>query len=262
MSVTKLYVDNFKGIGSATWIDVKPITLFIGANSSGKSSCIHALACLSQTMKVPNNSTPIVLDDEYANVHLGRFIEVLHSKSYKDKISLGVRIDNVRMPVPPKKKNGKPTIAKVEVEAIYEFKCSQRTQDVRVENANIRMGTIEYNYKWTSSGYTVTEKNTGATMKGCQLGDGFFIKSESLFGGGFDEITPFLNILNIQSAISAELLNTFYLGPFRESPRRKYETRGANPTEVGSRGESAITMLANESFQRRKDLILKKYQVG
>ena len=128
MAISKLYVENFKGIGSPNWIDIKPITIFIGANSSGKSSCIHALACLSQTLKVPNNSTPVVLDDEFASVHLGRFIEVLHTKTYKDKLSLGLTTDQVTFirvneEGEPEPKNGF-------VEAVYQFKCAQRTQDI------------------------------------------------------------------------------------------------------------------------------------
>jgi AAA15 family ATPase/GTPase len=94
MPIDQLSIENFKGLGDKTDISIKPITIFIGANSSGKSSCIHALACLSQTLKITNNTRPLILDDDLAYVHLGRFIEVVHSKSYQDVISLGVSIKN------------------------------------------------------------------------------------------------------------------------------------------------------------------------
>jgi AAA15 family ATPase/GTPase len=96
MSITSLHIENFKGIRSAIDLKLKPLNFFIGPNSSGKSSCIHALAALSQTVKLPNNSSPLLLDDEFAYVHLGRFIEVIHSKKYTDAISIGVNTDNVR----------------------------------------------------------------------------------------------------------------------------------------------------------------------
>ncbi|PVY76441.1 putative AbiEii toxin of type IV toxin-antitoxin system [Tamilnaduibacter salinus] len=54
-----------------------------------------------------------------------------------------------------------------------------------------------------------------------------------------------------QSAIQDNLAKTLYLGPFRMPPERKYASRGASPKEVGSMGESTITMLANESVQSR-----------
>ena len=60
MAISKVHIGNFKGIYDETSIDIKPITVFVGANSSGKSSCIHALTCLSQTVKVTNDTRPSV----------------------------------------------------------------------------------------------------------------------------------------------------------------------------------------------------------
>ena len=70
MSIEKIEIENFKGVGNKQSIRVRPLTFFIGANSSGKSTCIHALASLSQTVKLPNNKKPIVLDDEFAFVQI------------------------------------------------------------------------------------------------------------------------------------------------------------------------------------------------
>ena len=41
--ITAIEIENFKGIGDRIRIDLKPITLLFGANSSGKSTIIHAL---------------------------------------------------------------------------------------------------------------------------------------------------------------------------------------------------------------------------
>ena len=81
MPISALTAENFKGIADQSTFKIRPITIFVGANSSGKSSCIHALACLSQTIKLGDTSAPLVLDNENAQVHLGRFIEIVHSKS-------------------------------------------------------------------------------------------------------------------------------------------------------------------------------------
>ncbi len=249
MAISRLYVGNFKGIGDGKWIDIKPITVFIGANSSGKSSCIHALACLSQTLKVPNNTAPIVIDDEYANVHLGRYIEVIHSKSYQDTLSLGLTTGKIQFAEIDE--HGEPKRRRSSIEAVYEFKCSQRTQDIRIESASIKMADIEYVIKRNAKGYTVVNKKTSSSLS-CELGPGFLITPDSLFRSASKKVIDFLPLINAQSHLSHELSSTCYLGPFRESPRRKYETRGANPSEVGARGEAAITMLANESFQTTK----------
>ena len=256
MAVNRIYVGNFKGISDGKWIDIKPITVFVGPNSSGKSSCIHALACLSQTLKVPNNSLPLVLDDEYANVHLGRFIEVIHSKSYQDLMSLGLAIDKDISFIAVDEK-GEPRNRKGPVNAIYNFKCSQRTQDIRIESAAINVGNIKYSIKWSSSGYSITNQNSSKKIS-LDLGPGFLFDPETMFRRRSRAVIDFLPLINAQAALSEELKNTFYLGPFRESPRRKYPTRGANPLEVGPMGESTVTMLANESFQTQKRTHIKQ----
>src|SRR5437879_2329158 len=90
MALCAVCIGNFKGIFQNQTIPLKPITLFIGPNSSGKSSTIHALAAMAQTVNLPNNTRPLVLDDQFAYAHLGRFIEIIHSKKYTDTITLGL----------------------------------------------------------------------------------------------------------------------------------------------------------------------------
>ncbi len=41
--ITRIELENFKGIRERGAIDLKPITLLFGANSAGKSTVIHAL---------------------------------------------------------------------------------------------------------------------------------------------------------------------------------------------------------------------------
>lgn len=53
----------------------------------------------------------------------------------------------------------------------------------------------------------------------------------------------------LQRDIESELRQTRYLGPFRQSPLRRYPFRGATATEVGAQGEATITLLASEYIQ-------------
>jgi predicted ATPase len=42
------------------------------------------------------------------------------------------------------------------------------------------------------------------------------------------------------------------LGPFRQPPQRRYDTRGVTPTEVGASGELTIPLIVNEIIRKRK----------
>lgn len=50
----KIGIENFKAFANLQELNLAPITLIYGANSSGKSSIIHSLMVLKQSMLFPN----------------------------------------------------------------------------------------------------------------------------------------------------------------------------------------------------------------
>jgi predicted ATPase len=249
MPITKLLVSNFKGIAAYLELPIRPITLFIGANSSGKSTAIHAMACLAQTIKLADSSRPLVLDDDFAQVHLGRFIEVIHTHSYSDPITIGIEIGGA----PRNYSLGKdePVIKKGEIiTSMYRFTCTKRTQEIRLNKAKLMVGTRIFEFNQSNKGHGLYKVTSG----GKDLEITAMRSSGFTFGmrpGGTGAFDNYLASLGIQDSVEETLRKTLYLGPFRQSPRRRYPSRGGNPIEVGAEGESAFTILANESIQSR-----------
>jgi predicted ATPase len=252
MPIDKLVVSNFKGIAEEAEFDLKPVTFFIGPNSSGKSSCIHALAALSQTIKLSGSKLPIVLDDQYALVHLGRFIEVIHSKSYSDQIGVGfsfVADKSMSRVMRRRRSLSKEAISKDNplIDARYSFKSTRRTQDIFIEKTDLAIGDISLSYRRKPKASTYSIRLNGKPISGSAL---------NTLGMKFTLIPPqkpvdeffdtFVFNEQVSELISAELRRTLYLGPFRQSPQRRYATRGSAPVEVGAEGEAAATLLANE----------------
>lgn len=249
MSISALHIGNFKGIKDDRWIEIKPITLFIGRNSSGKSSCIHALTSLSQTIKLSNNNRPLILDDEYASIHLGRFIEVVHTKSYDDPIHLGLKTNKFAYYQHEDKKN----VKKIgQGEAKFKFKCTKRTQEVFLDTAEYSLGEFKYSVvRNANQTYTLSDSN-GNKVPNCSFKDGFLLDQSSLLWLMKPETYfAFQPLFALQGEFQQQLQTVCYLGPFRQSPIRRYPTRGASPNEVGAQGESTATLLANEFIQSR-----------
>ncbi|HXR33520.1 MAG TPA: AAA family ATPase [Verrucomicrobiae bacterium] len=48
--ITKWKIGNFKSVRTSTALDFAPLTIFAGANSSGKSSWIQSILMISQTL--------------------------------------------------------------------------------------------------------------------------------------------------------------------------------------------------------------------
>jgi AAA15 family ATPase/GTPase len=265
MGIDALLIGNFKGIKDFTHFEIKPLTFFIGPNSSGKSSCIHGLGSLAQTVKMSNSQQPLILDGDYAQLNLGRFIEIIHSKDYDDEIALGIEIKNIGTPTVPV--SGSEEEIQLQphhtCKVKYYFKCSKKQQNIFITTASIEIldgKKIIYSLNLkkkdkspSKKDYIATTSN-GLTMPAV-VQDGFMFQLS--FSGtharSSKHLDTFFLLQHIQRELVENLKNCVYLGPFREAPSRRYPTKGAKPFEVGPSGGAAVTMLVNESVESSRN---------
>ena len=60
--ITKIAVSGFKSIADECEINIRPLTILAGANSSGKSSIMQPLLMLKQTLEAPYDPGPLLID--------------------------------------------------------------------------------------------------------------------------------------------------------------------------------------------------------
>lgn len=60
--ITKIAVKGFKSIAEKCEIEISPLTILAGANSSGKSSIMQPLLMLKQTLEAPYDPGPLLID--------------------------------------------------------------------------------------------------------------------------------------------------------------------------------------------------------
>ncbi|BBL92014.1 hypothetical protein VroAM7_46670 [Vibrio rotiferianus] len=92
MKITSLTIAGFKGIKNKATIPLAPITLFFGANSTGKSTVLHALLYLYEVVAKRN------FDAQYSSVageslYFGGFQNIVHGKDLNGVITLGATLD-------------------------------------------------------------------------------------------------------------------------------------------------------------------------
>lgn len=242
MPIHALRIANFKGIDAQQDFVIKPITLFIGPNSSGKSSCIHALGSLAQTVKIGVSSNALVLDDEFAQLHLGRYIEVVHSRSYSDSMSIGVSLGSAVTRTMAKRANL--SVGGL-VGAEYCFRSTKKTQEIYLERARLYADTWHTDIKRSGARYQAFPSNTTSSIEAFSYG-GFQFGVMSDYRMSDDDQVAAMLTAQTGRLITGELRRVLYLGPFRQPPLRRYPNRGSSPTEVGALGESSVTLLANE----------------
>lgn len=74
----KIIIENFKSYGTQAEIDISDLSIFLGANSSGKSTAIQALMALKQTIECNSPGIELLLCGKY--VTLGDFNDVINNK--------------------------------------------------------------------------------------------------------------------------------------------------------------------------------------
>lgn len=89
MPITKITIENFKGIGKKAEIPLKPITLLFGANSSGKTTVLHALLYLRELLERQNADADRVIGGG-KDVYLGGFRQLVHGHDESLNVKIGV----------------------------------------------------------------------------------------------------------------------------------------------------------------------------
>jgi predicted ATPase len=79
-------LESFKSVDGAT-IGFAPLTIFAGANSSGKSTLIQSILVTAQTLQSPVVSRPVILNGHI--VRLGAFNDIVSHGSRRHHIAIG-----------------------------------------------------------------------------------------------------------------------------------------------------------------------------
>lgn len=84
--IAKWKVSNFKSIREKTDLNLAPLTIFAGANSSGKSTFIQSILLVAQTLAYKIGSRTVVLNGALAS--LGQFDDLKSNGSESDQITI------------------------------------------------------------------------------------------------------------------------------------------------------------------------------
>ncbi len=77
MTVEAIRLENYMGFEDSGWIELRPITLLFGRNSSGKSAVIRALRLLRQSLDIPSGRGALWFSSPQG-IDLGPYWETVH----------------------------------------------------------------------------------------------------------------------------------------------------------------------------------------
>lgn len=91
--ISKITVSGFKSLYDETSIDIRPLTILAGANSSGKSSIMQPLLLMKQTLE--SEYTPKVFRLDGANVKYTRADQFFHIDEPDSEFAVTIEADNL-----------------------------------------------------------------------------------------------------------------------------------------------------------------------
>lgn len=257
---------NYKSFVDTGWIKIRPLTIIIGTNNSGKSSVITPLLLMAQTLSSLDGVTALVTRGPLANV--GRFKDYIHNHKTSDSLFFGFRF-HMHVEDTNQKKLKDSSIGRHPPGAIEVTLAKGNSNEADVKLQQIDFFDV-YNRKlWTqkrlkNGEYSLTgkgikkltnKKEVRALKETSPMNFLFspaatLRKYEYLSGDKFSDkqlSKGFSQYLGLTSFAVEELRDVFYsltyIGPLRERLRRYYEISGEMPRAVGTQGEHMANLI-------------------
>ena len=150
MRLTRIEVQNFKGIGNWQSIELRPITLLFGPNSAGKSTILQALHYLREILERGNIDPDVTIAG--GHIDLGGFATLVHNHELDRAVSLKVKLDISdeqgidELPVNDGQSIGKPEFAELPIRYLAgeskEYQDYAIVQEIGLE-VNVRWSELE-----------------------------------------------------------------------------------------------------------------------
>ena len=254
----KLRIQNFKGWQDTGEIDMAPITLFFGANSSGKSSIGQFLMMLKQTVESRNRETAFYLEEKNSAVQLSSHQEMIFQHDLKRMIEFEYQWSPKRLPI---------DLTKIEHVSHQEFLANDLLAfQAKVGATDLNQTTYVnlFKYEFIKDGKSLRSLGMGLKPRARSVYEveslGFTLKERSPGIWRWPMGVPkhfcsfpnevFWAYTNIRDfATEFEYLHEklfsalFYLGPLRTKTGRSYYYPGGKPESVGYEGEDTIAAI-------------------
>lgn len=240
-----------------------PITLFFGANSSGKSSIGQFLMMLKQTAESPDRKTVFYPGGKNTAVQLGSYQEMVFHRDPENEISFEYQWslqDSLKFKDPVSSNLFSGDSLNFEAEVSLGDSKQNLLQVKRIKYQLLREDklslSIELSRKQDKREYEVSTEGYSLVRKKMRA---WALKDVNRFYGFPDEVVVYYQDAEFVQALDFEQKRLFksicYLGPLRSKADRVYTWGGSAPESVGAAGENTVAAIL--SARDRKIGILK-----
>lgn len=246
--ITRLHFENFKSWRKTGDLRFAPLTGLFGSNSSGKTSILQLLLMLKQTVESPDRRQVLNLGDDRSLVSLGTFRDVLFRHDPKAQLSwyLEWRLDQDLRIADPERAGS----------ILFSGRETSFTAAVSEQGEEGLLAVNHLRYFLGDSVFVMKRQSTRSDKYDLSFfgpdkfklrrtrGRKWDLPAPVKFYGFPDQVKAYYQnagfLSDLELAFEQLFSGVFYLGPLREYPKREYPWAGAQPADVGYRGEKAV----------------------
>jgi predicted ATPase len=249
---------NFKSWQDTGTLKLAPITGFFGANSSGKTSLLQGLLLLKQTTESSDRNQIFDFGDESKYVDLGSLEEAIfgHAPGALAFELAWTLPQNLQVQNPENPNHA--LFGGNEMAFQTEVEWTEKKGNV-VRKVDYGLGPHHFSLfrKNGNADYGLDYQGENAGFRFLrQDGRKWPIPAPLKFYGFPDQIKAYYRNAGFLSDFQFELeklfQRTYYLGPLRENPKRQYTWKGAEPDDMGRRGQRAVDAILVSDNRGRK----------
>ena len=250
--ITKLSVAGFKSIAKEASLDIKPLTLLAGANSSGKSSFMQPLLLLKQTLAASHDpELPLTLNGGNAKfTSVDQFLTKEKSSQQKFSIEIYSDIDSYKTVFGSNKCGERLTVEHVEFKEFPRGKIAViQVNMTKEEMLSAVKGSWRFERAYKMRGTPDIDQS-----KLCVARNRFFLEIVEKRGndsGGYSAI-----LLSTRHApVIENIPYMIHVPGLRGNPERAYPTTGTGPTFPGTFEHYTASIIANWKDDGRLNLL-------
>lgn len=247
----QLRIQNFKGWKDTGTIRMAPISLFFGANSSGKSSIGQFLMMLKQTVESPDRKAVFYPGGKNSAVQLGSYQEMVFHRDPGNKIAFDYRWSlpedlKLKDPLSGQFFSGNDLDFSAEVELSDATKHLLQVSQFkyRLLNIDAQSLAVELSRKADKREYVASAEQYSLVRKKMRA---WALRDVVRFYGFPDEVVAYYQnadfVQDLNLAQERLFNSIFYLGPLRTKAERLYTWGGITPESVGFAGEHTVAAI-------------------
>lgn len=267
--LTCLRLTNFKSWKDTQNIGLRPISGFFGANSSGKSSLIHALLLLKQTADSTDRNIVFNFGEARSRnyVDLGDFKGVVHRHETGSSLQIflnwqtdePIEISDTYARI---EEENREVASSNEIGFRVKSRLQEASENARpvLDNMAYHVGGVEFGLRRLASEdvypYEIFTENADFRFVRYRGRAWNFESPVRCYGFPEKVRTYYQNadfLADLEYSFEQCLQNVYYLGPLRAYPERVYSWHGYQPRDVGAEGTLSVDALL-ESRRRGDEL--------